>query len=403
MAKIADVQEVSRSKLRPYERNSKIHSPDQVERIAESIRVFGFLSPCLIDRDYNIIAGHGRVLAAEKLGMETVPCVFIEGLSDAQRRAYIIADNRLTELAAWDDGILQSELAELTDLDFDVSVTGFDVDLDWFEDRERFDTSRQEGNEEYNSFLEKFEQKKTTDDCYTPDIVYAAVADYVAETYGKSKSQFVRPFYPGGDYEKENYPKDCVVVDNPPFSILSKIISFYAEKGIQFFLFAPTLTLFNANAATHTTCLPCGATVTYENGATVATSFLTNLEDEDVRIKTCPELYKAVEAANRKVMEGLKKQVPKYSYPDYVVTSAMVARWSKYGVHFELTRNDSVMIDALDQQKEEGKGIYGNGYLLSERAAAERAAAKKAAEEQGEGVYVWELSAREMEIVRGMG
>lgn len=136
MAKIAEVQEVSRTKLRPYERNSKIHSQDQVERIAESIRVFGFLSPCLIDRDYNIIAGHGRVLAAEKLGMETVPCVFIEGLTDEQRRAYIIADNRLTELAAWDDELLHSELAELADLDFDVSVTGFDIDLEMDEPEE---------------------------------------------------------------------------------------------------------------------------------------------------------------------------------------------------------------------------------------------------------------------------
>ena len=102
MAKIDSVQEVSLDLLRPYENNAKIHSEDQVNKIAESIQAFGFLNPCLIDKDYNIIAGHGRVMASKKLGLAAVPCIFIEGLTDAQRRAYILADNRLTELGEWD-------------------------------------------------------------------------------------------------------------------------------------------------------------------------------------------------------------------------------------------------------------------------------------------------------------
>lgn len=129
MAKIADVQEVSLSLLRPYERNAKIHGPQQIEKLKDSIREFGFLTPCLIDGDLNIIAGHGRVMAAKELGMETVPCVFIEGLTDAQRRAYILADNRLGELGEWDMEIVTEELTALNDDDFDISLTGFDLDL----------------------------------------------------------------------------------------------------------------------------------------------------------------------------------------------------------------------------------------------------------------------------------
>lgn len=136
MANIAEVQEVSRTKLKPYERNAKIHSAEQVTKIANSIREFGFLSPCLIDRDFNIIAGHGRVLAAEELGLDTVPCVFIEGLTEEQRRAYILADNRLTELGDWDEDLLQIELGELAEEGFDVDVAGFDLP-DYEEEEEK--------------------------------------------------------------------------------------------------------------------------------------------------------------------------------------------------------------------------------------------------------------------------
>lgn len=127
MAKIADVQEVSLEKLRPYERNAKKHGAGQIEKLKASIIEFGFLTPCLIDSDYNLIAGHGRVKAAKELGIETVPCVFIEGLTDEQRRAYILADNRLGELGEWDMDLVLGELTELDDLGFDIELTGFDM------------------------------------------------------------------------------------------------------------------------------------------------------------------------------------------------------------------------------------------------------------------------------------
>ena len=127
MAKIADVQEVSLEKLRPYERNAKKHGAGQIEKLKASIIEFGFLTPCLIDSEYNLIAGHGRVMAAKELGIGSVPCVFIEGLSDEQRRAYILADNRLGELGEWDIDIVVGELIELDELGFDVELTGFDM------------------------------------------------------------------------------------------------------------------------------------------------------------------------------------------------------------------------------------------------------------------------------------
>lgn len=128
MAKTTEMVEVTTTSLIPYERNAKKHPQDQLEKLKKSIQEFGFISPCLIDRDLRIIAGHGRVEAAKQLGMETVPCVFIEGLTDEQRRAYIIADNRLTELGGWDEEIIRDELLQLNENGFDVSLTGFDLD-----------------------------------------------------------------------------------------------------------------------------------------------------------------------------------------------------------------------------------------------------------------------------------
>ena len=128
MGRIANVQTVPIKDLRPYERNAKIHSRAQVEKIAASIEEFGFISPCLIDQDMNIIAGHGRVMAAELLNIDAVPCVFIEGLTEEQRRAYILADNRLTELGEWDMELVNSELDELAAAGFAVEITGFDWD-----------------------------------------------------------------------------------------------------------------------------------------------------------------------------------------------------------------------------------------------------------------------------------
>jgi ParB-like chromosome segregation protein Spo0J len=115
--------------LVPYERNARTHSKQQIRQIAESIRAFGFTNPVLINRSRMIVAGHGRVQAAKLLAIKKVPTICLDNLTDHQIRAYILADNKLAEKAGWDNSILAIELQHLTslDLDFDVSVTGFEV------------------------------------------------------------------------------------------------------------------------------------------------------------------------------------------------------------------------------------------------------------------------------------
>ena len=194
--------------LIPYERNARTHSEAQVEKIANSIREFGFLNPVLIDQKNMIIAGHGRVLAAKKLGLKQVPCLKVEDLTETQVRAYILADNKLAEEAGWDEVLISQELAALHDEDFDIELTGFELPKldDWFNRTEKDGEARQDGNDEYNEFLQKFEDKKTTDDCYTPQNIYNVVAEWVEKEYKVKKSMFLRPFRPGGDYQNEKYP-----------------------------------------------------------------------------------------------------------------------------------------------------------------------------------------------------
>lgn len=114
--------------LIPFAKNSRTHSADQVAQIAASIKEFGFTNPVLIDADGGIIAGHGRVMAARKLKLKEVPCIRLGHLTDAQKRAYVIADNKLALNAGWDDEMLKLELGDLKELNFDLSLTGFSTD-----------------------------------------------------------------------------------------------------------------------------------------------------------------------------------------------------------------------------------------------------------------------------------
>jgi hypothetical protein len=119
------VEQILVSDLIPFAKNSRTHSDSQVAQIAGSIREFGFTNPLLIDEKNGVIAGHGRLLAARKLNLEEVPCIRLEGLSDAQKRAYVIADNKIAINAGWDEKLLALELKELGDLGFDTGTVGF--------------------------------------------------------------------------------------------------------------------------------------------------------------------------------------------------------------------------------------------------------------------------------------
>ena len=235
---------------------------------------------------------------------------------------------------------------------------------------------------EYDAFVEKFKPKKTTDDCYTPPLVYETVKDWACEAYGIDPGAVLRPFYPGGDYEREEYPPGCVVLDNPPFSILSKICKFYLDREIPFFLFAPSLTAFSGRSVVlRMNHLICDADIIYDNGAVVRTSFVTSFGG-DMVAQTAPELTRRINRAVETIRRETVRELPKYVYPDNVVTAAMLQRYAKYGIEFSVRREECCFIPKLDAQREAGKAIYGGGLLVNSQKAAERAAAERAAAER---------------------
>lgn len=136
--------------------------------------------------------------------------------------------------------------------------------------------------ETYEQFVEKFKPKKTTDECFTPEPVYKAVLDWACLEYNLDPQAVVRPFWPGGDYENEDYTGK-VVIDNPPFSILTKICKFYDKNKVKYFLFAPTLTLFSTNSGKENYVVT-DCNVIYKNGARVNTSFVTNMGNYKILI-----------------------------------------------------------------------------------------------------------------------
>ena len=120
------------SQLKPYENNPRVHNEIQIQRLVNSLKEFGFTNPLLIDDLGNVIAGHGRLMAAEKIGLESVPTITLAHLTDEQRKAYVIADNQLAMNSSWDDDLLQAELKALDDAGFDLSLLGWGDDLPTF-------------------------------------------------------------------------------------------------------------------------------------------------------------------------------------------------------------------------------------------------------------------------------
>ena len=174
MSKLPVYKTVSVSSLIPYARNSRTHSDEQVTKIAASIKEFGFLNPVIVDGESGIIAGHGRIMAAKKLGIESVPVIEASHLTDAQRRAYVIADNRLALDAGWDDEMLRVEFAELEELGFDLGLTGFELDeigaLDFDEGEEVGMPALPDGDKEpfqQKTFTLHDEQAAIVDDAVT--------------------------------------------------------------------------------------------------------------------------------------------------------------------------------------------------------------------------------------------
>ena len=161
MITTTQMQLVDINKLVPYVNNARTHSPEQITKLRSSLREFGFVNPVLIDREYNVLAGHGRIAAAKEEGIKEVPCVFVEHLSEAQKKAYILADNRMSLDAGWDDELLKVEMESLQEMGFDIGMTGFDeMEIaDLFET----DTEGEEDNFDVDAELEKPCFSKTGD------------------------------------------------------------------------------------------------------------------------------------------------------------------------------------------------------------------------------------------------
>ena len=395
------------SKLHPYEHNAKLHPPEQIEKLRRSFREFGMIVPVGIDDQDRVIYGHGRLLAAQAEGWAEVPTVTITDLTEDQRRAFTHADNLLSE-TGYDKDVLLSEAQALRAAGFDVTLVGFDAAGIKLGDTETAADALQadhywetEGvdSEEYQEWLEQKQPKKTSDDCYTPVNIYEAVKAWVLQRYDLGAPEVVRPFFPGGDYQQYEYPDGCVVIDNPPFSILSEICRWYQEHGVRFFLFAPGVSLFSiASGSCH--YLPVGVSIVYENKADINTSFVTNLGD--CRIEIAPDLYKALDRVNDENLRTLTAELPNYEYPDEVAAPARMNKLAKYGQALRIREGDTSFIRTLDAQREFDKAIFGGGFLLSEKAAAEKAAAEKAAAEKA-AAHRWQLSEREREIVAQLG
>ena len=333
---------------------------------------------------YIVFAGNLRLKACKEALVKTVPVVvyFPETEDDQltiKRRA--MKDNG--SFGSWDFDALANEWDDLPLADFGIpawSSDGGGMNLS---------TEGREGSEGYDEFVDKFKPKLTTDDCYTPKPVYDAVVKWVDENLGPiDHAKIVRPFYPGGDYQHADYPEGCIVLDNPPFSIYAEIVRFYLERGIRFFLFGPHLTLKVKDA--DITYILCGQGVTYENGAVVNTSFVTNMEKvKDYRIVIPVALYRAIKEADDESRD--KVELSRYRHPLELWTLPVLSKIAKGDDDYCVRKMDVQEIQNLDCLKAQGKSLYGGGFLFGSAAAREAAAREAAA---------LTLSERELEIVK---
>ena len=380
-------------------KNPRQWTQDDIDRTAKSIREDeDFLEdrPLLVTpqgKKWIIFAGNLRRTAAAQAGVKTLPCVVYQPETDGdydtiKRRA--MKDNG--SFGSWDYDTLANDWGDLPLTAWGVPVWDADKE-DW--EKDGLSSKDRKGAEGYDEFVNKFdvEQPLTTDDCYTPPEVFEVVRNFVNDKVAPLDGrEIVRPFFPGGDYEHHNYPAGCVVIDNPPFSLYSQIVRFYLARGIDFFLFGPALSLIVSDAPC--TFILTACSVRYENGAQVSTGFVTNMCG-DVRIWVEPTLRQLIQKA-----QETEPTNTVYDLPDEVCTSSTIQKIAR-GEELKIMGDECQYIHNLDKMKEDGRGLFGGGFLLS-RAAAEkaRAAAEKAraAAEKARAIKI-ELSDREKAIV----
>ena len=338
--------------------------------------------PLIVEHNgkYVAFAGNLRLAALKKTTIKSTPAVLYTPETDDDRETIkrrAMKDNG--SFGKWDYDTLANEWDDLPLTDWGVRA--------WETEAMNLSTKDKQGDENYQDFLDKFETPLTTDDCYTPPAVYDAVLNFVGTITNLNGKKVERPFVPGGDYERYPYTDRSVVIDNPPFSLMSKILRFYSERQIPFFLFAPALTLFSA-ADCDLTYIVSDSDIEYENGAKVRTGFITNLIP-DLRIWCCPQLRDAIIDAQPD--EDKSKQG--FVYPDNIVTSAILGKITKRSIELKIRKRSCEYLRDSDSANEQGRALYGGGFIMSDRAAAERAAAERAAATR------LNLSPREKDII----
>lgn len=240
---------------------------------------------------------------------------------------------------------------------------------------------------DYASFVAKFtEQPKTTDDCYTPEDVYNAVVEYVGTITDMTGKCILRPFYPGGDYENAEYPDNGIVIDNPPFSMFTKIVRWYLANDVPFFLFGNGMTIMKI-CKYGATAVITGVGIKFHNGAVVGINFATNLLPS-VMALTAPTLTDSIEACPS---QNQKANLPNYGYPENIVSVSDMQTIAAGGVDFAVMRSEAHIVGGLDNHPK-GKGaLFGDHLLVSQ--------AKAQAKAQAKSVIPIPLSEREIKII----
>lgn len=214
---------------------------------------------------------------------------------------------------------------------------------------------------DYDGFCEKFKPEKTTDDCYTPPAVYEAVLEYVNRNVASLEGrEVVRPFWPGGDYERHEYPPGCIVIDNPPFSISAQIVRFYLRNGIDFFLFHEGLTCMSHSNIKHIAFHIVKKSVTFENGAQVSVAFVTNVRPNGERIVLAGEL----EAALRVACKQPSKEKKKLVYPPEVVSGALLKKFVSLGRNITISESQCAPIASHEAP-------FGGGFMVTTEVSQE--------------------------------
>ena len=291
------------------------------------------------------------------------PVEYADELTDEEKQRFIIEDN--VSFGRWDYDMLANawDSQQLTEWGVDAweMAEGDDMGLS---------TRDGEKDEKYNDFIEKFQPKLTTDDCYTPPEVYRVVREWVDKNIIPLKDKrIIRPFKPNGDYTQEDYSGDCIVLDNPPFSISAKIHDFYISRNIPFFLFSNGLILFQCSLRRRLTSIVIGEGIVFENGAHVNIGFTTNL---------CPEyaIWCASDLAEqiRRVQDNGKVRET-INYDAHITSAALLSKIAKRRT-LKIRKEECEYIGTLS----DGTVIYGGGAILSDAASRRAEEASRRAE-----------------------